>query len=260
VNAVTTLQGGCRSQKPANSPVVSIIVVVFRDRLELEQLLANLAPFRCPEVELIVIDGGSDDGTGDVLKGRSDEIDFWLSERDSGIYDAMNKGISAARGEFVLHVNAGDQLLELPLAQLNLLAESEIDVVCCRVLEDDSNLFIPRNDWLLRFDNTWHHQGTFYRRARHMLYDPSYRVFGDFDHNQRLRRAECSVQLLDTIVATHRTDGVSRGESTRSEIFRSIRSNFGPLHQIPAFVRFQILRLRSMICRRLSEGSKSDDP
>ena len=54
--------------------------------------------------------------------------------------------------------------------------------------------YIPRNDWLLRFDNTWHHQGTFYRRTAHLGYDNSYRVFGDFDHNQRLRKAHKSIR------------------------------------------------------------------
>ncbi len=243
-------QGGSRPNRPVGPPpIVSIVVVVFREREEFERLIANLVPFRGPEVELIVIDGGSDDGTVDRLQERNGEIDFWLSAPDSGIYEAMNKGIAAARGEYVLHINAGDRLLDLPLAPLKMLAKRPVDVVCCRVLEDDSHLFRPRNDWLLRFDNTWHHQGTFYRRAAHLGYDESYRVFGDFDHNQRLRRAGCSVESLTMIVATHETDGVSRNKGTRNEIFRAIRSNFGALHLIPAFLRFQLLRLRALIRR-----------
>ena len=77
-------------------------------------------------------------------------------------------------------------------------------------------------------------------------------MFGDFDHNQRLRKSGCTVELLDTIVATHRTDGVSRNEVTRNEIFRSIRSNFGLLHIVPAYVRFKLLKLRSMIRSRIA--------
>jgi glycosyltransferase involved in cell wall biosynthesis len=227
-------------------PILSIIVVVFEDRQELERLIANLTQFRCPQVELIVIDGASEDGTLELLRYHSDHIDFWLSESDSGIYDAMNKGIAAAQGKFILHVNAGDRLLTLPLAQLSLMAGSHIDVVCCSVLEDDRDIFTPRNNLLLRFDNTWHHQGTFYRRSAHLLYDPSYRICGDFDHNQRLLKTRCSVESLPVVVASHRRNGVSLGRYARNEIFRSIRSNFGVLHLIPAAARFQLLKLRDI--------------
>jgi glycosyltransferase involved in cell wall biosynthesis len=241
-------QGGCRPSRPGLvPPLVSIIVVVYRDREELARLLKNLTPFRAPEVELIVIDGGSQDGSIDLLRDSRNQCDYWLSEPDGGIYDAMNKGIAAARGEYILHINAGDELLQLPLAQLALLAQRQVDVVCCRVLEDGKHIFIPRNNWLLRFDNTWHHQGTFYRRTAHLGYDCSYRVFGDFDHNQRSRKAGRSVELLEVTIACHRTDGISRSQRSRHEIFRSIRSNFGPLHLLPAFARFQMLALRNII-------------
>src|SRR5947209_5301914 len=160
--AYMSLEPNIESQ---SQPLVSIIVVVFRHRDELVRLIDNLAPFRSSEVELIVIDGGSDDGTLDELKKNTERIDNWRSESDQGIYDAMNKGLAAARGTYILHINAGDRVLTLPLAELRSHAERKTDVVCCRVIEDGTHLFFPRNDWLLRFDNTWHHQGTFYRRA-----------------------------------------------------------------------------------------------
>jgi glycosyltransferase involved in cell wall biosynthesis len=228
---------------------------VFNVRAELGRLITNLVPFRNKEVELIVIDGGSTDGSINYLTENSNDIDFWLSEPDNGIYDAMNKGLSAARGTYIIHINAGDRLLELPLAQLTILAQRQVDVVCCRVLEDESHLFIPRNDWLLRFDNTWHHQGTFYRRAAHMGYNPSYKVFGDFDHNQRMSKAGRSVESLDIIVASHESDGVSRNNRSRREIFRSIRNNFGIIHLAPAFARFQLLKLRALARRKVAETS-----
>ena len=100
-----------------SQPLVSIIVVVFRDRDELVSLIDNLAPFRSSEVELIVMDGGSDDGTLDELTKNTGRIDKWRSERDQGIYDAMNKGLAAARGIYILHINAGDRVLTLPLTE-----------------------------------------------------------------------------------------------------------------------------------------------
>ena len=235
-----------------SQPLVSIVTVVFNDRAELECLIDNLSPFRSEKVELVIIDGGSKDGSAELLASRTASLDYWISERDSGIYDAMNKGIRAARGAYILHVNAGDRLLTLPLEPLQTLAEQQVDAVCCRTLEDGNHLYIPRNDWLMRYDNTWHHQSTFYRRASHKGYDTAYRVFGDFEHNQRMRRAGCSVAILDTVIATHETNGASSGRPARREIYRSIRANFGPVHLVPAFVRFQLLRLRAHIRRLLA--------
>lgn len=235
------------SQQRPESPLISIIVVVFEDRDELKRLLDHLNTFRCKEVELVVIDGGSRDGSAELLEDNSHRIDYWASEPDKGIYDAMNKGLQAARGEFVLHINAGDTLRALPIQKLYALCKTEADVVCCRVLEDDFHVFVPRNDWLLRFDNTWHHQGTFYRRSKHLGYETSYRVFGDFDHNQRLRKAGCRVVLLDDVIAHHRTDGISSWGKRRAEIYRSIRQNFGAMHLGPALLRFKLLELRTWV-------------
>ncbi|HVG27639.1 MAG TPA: glycosyltransferase, partial [Acidobacteriaceae bacterium] len=96
------------------APLVSVIAVVFRDRVELQKIVESVAPFRSERLELIVIDGGSKDGTLEFLQSNGEEIDFWMSEPDRGIYDAMNKGIQAARGEYVLHLNAGDRLRAVP--------------------------------------------------------------------------------------------------------------------------------------------------
>jgi glycosyltransferase involved in cell wall biosynthesis len=230
-------------------PLVSIIVVAFQERNEVAALIDNIASFRGNDLELVIIDGGSDDGTLELLQTRNEEVDYWLTEPDTGIYDAMNKGLKAAIGQYVLHINAGDRILRLPLAQLAMLNQRQIDVVCCRVLEDDAHLYTPRNDWLMRIDNTWHHQGTFYRRHAHLGYDPSYRVFGDFEHNQRLRKANKSVQLLDVVIAAHDTSGVSRNKDSRVEIFRSIRANFNLLYLLPAIVRFQLIKLRAAFRR-----------
>ena len=210
--------------KAPRRPLLSILVVVFREAGEIERILDNLAEFRCPEIEVVVVDGGSDDGTVETLERREAEVDYWLSEPDSGIYEAMNKAIRAARGEYLLHMNAGDRLLEVPSATLRA---SDADVICCRVMEESRGVFVPATGWLLHGGNTWHHQGTFYRRRSHLGYDESYRVFGDFDLNQRMMLARKKVKLLDALVATHATGGVSSGETWRSEEMRCIRQNFG---------------------------------
>ena len=178
-------EGGCRPCTTPQSPLVSIVVVVFRERDELAYVIDNVASFRCPEIEVVVIDGGSDDGSLELLRSKESVLDYWLSEPDTGLYDGMNKGISAAHGRFILHINAGDRLLKVPLEELRGQGEG-LDILACKVAEGGRDVWSPRSNWLMRFQNTWHHQGTFYRRDTEMMYDTQYRVFGDYDLNQRL--------------------------------------------------------------------------
>lgn len=89
-------------------PKISFITVVRNDSEGLRTTLKNLAELPYPDKELVVIDGESTDGTIDVISDFSHYITYFVSERDSGIYDAMNKGIKAATGRFLWFVNAGD--------------------------------------------------------------------------------------------------------------------------------------------------------
>ena len=81
---------------------VSVITVVRNDRGGLAQTIASVRSQSYSSVEFIVIDGGSNDGTVKVIRSNDDIIDYWESESDDGIYDAMNKGLERATGEFVL--------------------------------------------------------------------------------------------------------------------------------------------------------------
>jgi glycosyltransferase involved in cell wall biosynthesis len=226
------------------APLVSVIIVVLRSKEELARLIESILPHRNEELEIVVIDGGSADGTVELLQSFDERIDYWVSEPDAGIYDAMNKGLRAASGEYVLHLNAGDRLRAIPWEELRHYAAAKVDVVCCQVLIDGTTLFVSRKSFLSRIDNTWHHQGTFYRRAAHLGYDTTYRTGGDFDHNQRLLRAGCVVRQSRCVVADHRNDGVTSISSGHSEIYRSVRANYGRVYLVVAIVRFKLLAIR----------------
>jgi glycosyltransferase involved in cell wall biosynthesis len=196
------------------------------------------------DTEIIVIDGGSSDGTVELLQSWSDKIDYWLSERDAGLYDAMNKGICAATGEYILHLNAGDNLYRIPSAELMQCKLDKVDVVCFDVLIDRKRIYHPRVGFILRIDNSWHHQGTFYRRSCHPGYDTSYRVFSDFDVNQKLYQSGCTVRIFPGTVTGFSTGGISSGDTQRREMYRVIRKNYGLIYLPIVFVRFQLNILR----------------
>jgi len=99
---------GCIKINNDKNPRVSVITVVFNGVDQLETTIQSVISQTCDNIEYLVIDGGSDDGTIDILRKYDDRIDYWVSERDDGIYDAMNKGIDLSSGEWVNFMNSGD--------------------------------------------------------------------------------------------------------------------------------------------------------
>lgn len=246
---IQRLEGGrrVRGEVRAERPLVSIVVVLFRDREECIRLLQNISSFDPREFELIVIDGGSDDGTVEVLQEWDDKIDYWLSEPDSGIYDAMNKGIAAAHGEYVFHLNAGDILQSIPSETLAACLKDKVDVASFPVMTDREGIFRPETGFQLRFVNSWHHQGTFYRRTQDLVYDTRYRIYADFDLNQRWLKNGKEVRLFNEVVSYHRMDGISADTRNVHEVYRIVRRNFGATYVVLAVVwpHYQALRRKT---------------
>jgi glycosyltransferase involved in cell wall biosynthesis len=234
-------EGGRRARgyRRASAPLISIVTVVFRDRDELEQILRNVFTFDTGNFELVVIDGGSNDGTRELLEQWDDKIDYWLSEPDAGIYDAMNKAAQAAQGEYLLHLNAGDRLLALPVEELAQARADKIDVAAFRVSLDGRHIFYPSARTLLRFRNTLHHQGTFYRREIFPGYDLQYKVLADFDVNQKLVRQGVRARTYRKVVASHASGGISASSQAEVEHFRIIRKNHGAAHVALAWIVFK---------------------
>jgi glycosyltransferase involved in cell wall biosynthesis len=87
---------------------VSIVTVVYNDKIGLEKTILSVKNQQYNQYELIIVDGGSTDGTVDVIKKYEKNISVWVSEKDGGIYDAMNKGIDISKGEWICFLNAGD--------------------------------------------------------------------------------------------------------------------------------------------------------
>lgn len=100
-------------EKQANdTPRVSIVMATYNPGDALEETLHSIYSQTWRDYEIVVIDGGSSDGTLNFLRNQGDRIGSWISETDEGVYDAYNKGIEMARGEWVYFIGAGDVLAD----------------------------------------------------------------------------------------------------------------------------------------------------
>ncbi len=116
-------EGGLRTQgyfkkSEPDKPLITVITVVFNGEQFLEETILSVINQTYDNVEYIIIDGGSTDGTLDIIKKYEERIDYWVSERDEGIYGAMNKGGWLSLGIFIAYVNADDFLYKTTLQAL----------------------------------------------------------------------------------------------------------------------------------------------
>ncbi|WP_445665616.1 glycosyltransferase family 2 protein [Fodinibius sp. AD559] len=127
-----------------DKPLVSVVTVVFNEVDNIKFTLDNIASLKEKiELEYIVIDGESTDGTTEVIKKYSSIIDKFICEKDKGIYDAMNKGIQLAQGEYIGLLNAGDTYIESAIENVfKLINNTDFDVIYggINILDEERNL------------------------------------------------------------------------------------------------------------------------
>ncbi|MCW5549965.1 MAG: glycosyltransferase [Opitutaceae bacterium] len=194
-------------------PLISIIVVCRNPGEQLRTTIASVRAQRDADCELVIVDGGSTDGTRAWLEAEHPAIGTLITEPDHGIYDAMNKGIAAARGDWVLFLGADDQLAAsdtLAQAAQQLVKHSD-GVLAGTARFDDGRIYSPSPTTAVR-RNFVHHQGTFYRRTlfqRHGRFDLSLRIQADYDFNLRLLRAGVAFTPLPLLISDCASGGVS---------------------------------------------------
>lgn len=201
--------GGCQrfaavTQTP---PLISVVTAVRNGVSTLARTIESVLT-QGDQIEYVIIDGGSVDGSVELLERYSDRIDWWQSEADAGIAEAFNKGIAVARGQWVGLINADDWYEpEALTAVAQTLAESDADIVYGRVQywRDGEPDFVGGGDHE-RLDSYMSipHPATFVRRAFYEqagLFDTDLRYAMDYEFMLRARAAGARFRRIDTLLA-----------------------------------------------------------
>lgn len=212
-------------------PLISIITAIFNGEKNLEKTIKNILNQDYPNLEYIIIDGGSTDGTLDIIKKYEDKIAYWVSEKDKGISDAFNKGIKVAKGDYINFQGDGDGFCEKnSVSKLFESVNPEQDMFVCgrirRISPEGKELFISpylkkfkKNSLLFRMSLP--HQGLFTHKKmfeKYGLFDVKNTFCMDYEHLLRAYKDFPKVVTKDIVVANWRADGI--GNNREREILR----------------------------------------
>ncbi len=165
--------------------LVSIITVVKNDAAALQETLESVRKQSYSDIEMIVVDGGSDDLTLDVIHSYDELIDSWVSEVDEGIYDAMNKGVTMATGDWLHFLNAGDVYLHTQSLEklLNCQSNSQLMVGNVMLGANQGQIVNYRCFERAGLLGTICHQAILFRASvfQERLYDTRFGLSADFD-------------------------------------------------------------------------------
>lgn len=196
--------------------MISIVTVCFNDLESLIQTETSVLEFkRVCDVEWVVVDGGSSDGTLEYLE-RCNAVDKFVSERDGGIYDAMNKGTLMSAGDYLVYLNAGDILLDanLSLEAYLFAQEKDVDLLFCGAKYCVGNKQFsrrPRSFDSVRYSVPANHQAIFFKRDAlgDPVYDLNYKICGDYNLLARMFINGCSHYVFDKFLVSFQLGGVS---------------------------------------------------
>jgi glycosyltransferase involved in cell wall biosynthesis len=219
------------------NPALTIITAVFNGGNLLEATIRSVVDQSADGIEFIVIDGGSTDGTLDLLRRYGDMLDLWVSEPDEGIYDAFNKGVTLAKGEWILFLGAGDQLVDRNCIGkvIEKLKSAAVDVQLAygRVITmgtDGSFVQEENEPWAFMRDK-WrggrrlmpHHQGILERRSflANRPFDTNYKVVADYKSFMQAI-AGCPPLYIDCVITRVFVGGVSTAPRNSLSAVREI--------------------------------------
>jgi glycosyltransferase len=220
-------------------PRVSIVTVTLNSREHVEDAIRSVLSQTYPAIEYVIVDGGSTDGTLDLIRAHEKHLASWISEPDRGIADAFNKGLAATSGDYVLFLNSDDWLADpqaLSRAMRPATGSPSPDIIFgnCDLVDRDTGRLLRHLDhgWsptAFRFGRMINHPALFTHRSyfrKYGTFDESYRIAMDYE--LMLRGAlESRVVHVPSVITKMRSGGLSirNREAVVEEIFRALKKH-----------------------------------
>lgn len=257
-----TNEGGRRTKglckvSSAGKPLISILTVVLNaDRL-IETTLKSIAAQTYDNVDYVVMDGGSTDGTVDLLRSYSDVIDYWVSEPDKGLYDAMNKAAAHCLGDLIGVIGAGDWYDPDAVANIaNRYLATDADLIYgdVFVVDAQTGYEVWRKSDAVGMPITMSsisHPSTFTRRSLmgKKPFDTHFSIAADYDLCLRLYVRGCRFEHAGATIIHMLAGGVSGASKTLGEVYAIHRRYYGRAYAIRHFVG-PFLCMKALLCRR----------
>lgn len=197
----------------------SIITVNYNNCQGLHDTIQSVIDQTFKDYEYIIIDGGSSDGSLDILKEYDSLITYWISEPDKGVYNAMNKGIAKAHGDYINFMNSGDCFYDSMVLENVAAQHLTEDLIVGRdyhfnaeTRKGFATILPPRLSMLSFIHNTLPHQSSFFKRGlfQNKQYDETLQIAADLKfYIYQICVEQCSVKLVDLIVCKREPDGIS---------------------------------------------------
>jgi glycosyltransferase involved in cell wall biosynthesis len=202
-----------------NNPLVSIITVVYNGEKHIEQTINSVLNQTYSNIEYIIVDGDSKDNTLNIIKKYEDKIAHFISEKDSGIYNAMNKGLALAKGEIIGILNADDYYFENTLQQVvDIFSISQSDIVYgnmvkLRTIQNKDYLKeVAPNISLMERTMPIFHPATFVKKSVYEKignFNEKYKLSADYDFIYRAYKNNIKFEYIPQPLTIFRVDGIS---------------------------------------------------
>ena len=238
---------------------LSVITVTWNAVTTLERTLQSVGEQSWPLLEHLVIDGGSDDGTVELIRSLSHARMKWVSEPDKGLYDAMNKGAALASGDYLCFLNAGDTFFAAESVEMmmrSLEGESTPDILYGETaIVDEVGTFLhmrrlkaPRRlDWKsFRRGMVVCHQAFIVKRELFEPYDLAYRFSSDFDWSIRMMKKAASIHHTRLTLINYLNEGMTtrNHKASLKERYRIMAHHYG---ELPTFLHHLWFAVRALV-------------
>lgn len=235
---------------------LSIITINYNNLEGLKRTVESVVSQTWQEFEYIVIDGGSTDGSSTYIESQSSKIDYWVSEPDKGIYNAMNKGIAKATGEYLLFLNSGDHFYNESVLEKNHTFLVEKDLIYFNLNISDRITASIRNypeelSFTYLVSNTLPHPATFIHTSifnQIGLYDEDLNIVSDWKlFIISICKYNYSYKKIDETLTTFYLDGISSKSENTALIYQEREKVL--MNEFPAFIEdnHELIYLRSVV-------------